>query len=436
MSNNIRAEIIRSIAAISAMNPLFRTINRLCSGRTRRLAAKLAVLIALAVTCSGCATVKAIKMINEGAVSSNESEKSIIPFSLHGHLILAKVKLNDDQQERTFMVDTGALTVIDKALADTLAFGNEVNVTVNDSAGYKKETRMVTLDALQIGNRRIEKCAAGILDMTAMERMMGIHLDGVVGSNVLHLFNVTLDYANKNMTLSQDKQSMPCRTCKIPFTQDMKQGFAPIVDIKIENKYALSAVIDTGYDGYFAAIPAPVLKKLQTPRKAIRGTSGGGVFGLATQGELVRLKSFAIGDLPKMTDIPVESTRMEKVLLGRQFLEKFVVNINYLANELVLEPVEEHLKFKDNVYSFGLSVLPDEQQKERVVGIIQDSPADKGGIQLEDEIVTVNGKPAASYSFLDKREIASNDAIKRVELGLRRDGARQVVVLEKAYLFE
>jgi len=286
-----------------------------------RSMAFLVACLAVPALVSGCATFKAISMVNGGAAYSETSEASTVPFSLQGHAILVYVRLNNDEKERTFILDTGALTVINKTLADTMAFKKDVAVTGKDSSGQTKETRLVEIESLKIGNKEVKMCAASIFDFGFIERAMRMQVDGIIGSNVLRFFNVTIDYKHKNISLSLNKQSPKEGKYRIRFKQDMTVGFAPVVEAKIEDKYTVPAIIDTGYDGYFAAIPSAVLKKLQRPGRIIKGAGKGGAFGIASGGELLRLKSFALAGNLRVPNAPVESTSMEKALLGKQFLE-------------------------------------------------------------------------------------------------------------------
>lgn len=402
-----------------------------------RVIVQVALLFIVIFMSSGCALFKAIKILNGGSTENNTKEDSKIIFSLHGHLILVKVKLNNDEHERTFMVDTGAITAISKTLADTMQFQNSVEILGSDSTGAEKEIKLVEIESLKIGNNEIKNCGAGIFDFSLLERGMGIKIDGILGSNVLRFFNTKIDYKNKIILLSQNTQPLGFGGYRMPFEQDMKYGFAPVVQVKIDDRYTIEGLIDTGYDGCIAAIPATLIKKLNYPTKKIKGVSGGGLNDMDTEGELLKLKRLEVGNIVRVSSIPVESTKIDKVLLGKRFLEKFIVIIDYLSNELTLEPVEDNLKFKDNIFDTGIRVLSDKQNKLKIVGIQQDSQAEKAGIQLNDEVLKVNGKDIESYSMPELFEqIAWNDEIKHVELVIRRDGKEKKLKLDKALVFE
>ena len=397
------------------------------------------ILFVIASLFPGCSTLEAIRIVNGGTAFSTTAEPTDVPFSLHGHLILIKASVNDDPREMVFMVDTGALTVINKTIADTMAFTQDVALTGKDSSGHTKETRLVEIESLKIGNKEVKKCAASIFDLGLIERAMGIRVDGIIGSNVLRFFNVTIDYKHKNISLSQNKQSPEEGRHRIRFKQDMTVGFAPVVEAKIEDKYTVPAIIDTGYDGYFAAIPSPLLKKLQRPGRGrlVKGAGMGGAFGIASEGELQRLKSFAVGTDLRVANVPVEATKMDKALLGKQFLDKFVVTINYLTNELTLSPYEENPRFRSNIFSIGLRVMYDEENRAKVIGIEQDSPAEKQGLKLGDEVVQVNGKPVRSYTVPELRELlVLDEEIRQVKLVVRREDNERTILLDKAYVFE
>lgn len=402
-----------------------------------RVIVQVALLFIVIFMSSGCTLFKAIKIINGGNTEDNAKEDSRILFSLHGHLILVKVKLNNDEHERTFVADTGAITAISKTLADTMQFQNSVEILGRDSTGAEKEIQLVEIESLKIGNNEIKNCGAGIFDFSLLERAMGIKVDGILGSNVLRFFNTKIDYKNKIILLSQNTQPLGFGRYRMPFEQDMKYGFAPVVQIKIEDRYTIDGLIDTGYDGCVAAIPATLIKKLNYPTKKIKGVGGGGLIDVDTGGELLKLRILEVGNMVRVSNIPVQSTKIEKVLLGKKFLEKFIVTINYLTNELALEPLEENLKFDDNIFDIGIHVLDDEQNKAKIIGMLQDSPAEKAGIRLGDEILKVNKKHIRDYSKPELIEnIVLNDEVNHIELNINRDGMEMIFNLDKAFVFE
>ena len=66
------------------------------------------------------------------SVGQNAPEKqkqmSVIPFDLDGHKIYVSVNINDHPKEYTFILDTGALTMIDEKVAEELYLEKDLEI--------------------------------------------------------------------------------------------------------------------------------------------------------------------------------------------------------------------------------------------------------------------------------------------------------------------
>ena len=81
-----------------------------------------------AIALSGCSTFHAITLVRGGASHVRADEETVVPFQLSGHIILVKGRINNSSRDYTFMLDTGALSVIGKDVADKLGLAEDVAV--------------------------------------------------------------------------------------------------------------------------------------------------------------------------------------------------------------------------------------------------------------------------------------------------------------------
>lgn len=182
---------------------------------------------------SGCSTFHAISLVRGGESHVRADEETVVPFELSGHIILVKGRINDSGHDYTFMMDTGALTVIGKGVADDLGLAEEVVVEMRDSAEGKEDVHLTKLKNISMGGFKAECISAAVFDMGRIRCLTGIRLDGIIGSNFLHLFKVKIDYQKRLVTLSGDTAPLsPVQGGSVlPIEQSMKMGFAPLVKI-------------------------------------------------------------------------------------------------------------------------------------------------------------------------------------------------------------
>jgi len=82
---------------------------------------------------------------------------------------------------------------------------------------------------------------------------------------------------------------------------------------------------------------------------------------------------------------------------------------------MTLTPYDK-LNFASNIYSFGTIVNKDKDGKTVVVGFWEGSSADKIGVEIGDELVTINGKNINELSPIEVENIYYNDNINEIEV--------------------
>ncbi len=90
------------------------------------------------------------EMLGGGKVASADVV-SQMPYELVGRNILVKVKVNHSLKDYTFLVDTGASTVINQKIADELGLQNANSSGINtvDAANITKNVKVVQLKSLR-----------------------------------------------------------------------------------------------------------------------------------------------------------------------------------------------------------------------------------------------------------------------------------------------
>jgi len=391
------------------------------------------ILSFIVFSLSGCTAIKAMKLVNSGDMVMSNQPDSVIPFTHDSHPILIKAKLNHSQKEYTFIVDTGALTIISKQVAKELNLPKGIEVNASGTGGDSKTINLVKLDSIIVGNMEVTNCATGVTDF---QPLLPRKIAGILGSNFLRHFKITIDYQQKELILSQDTKPVVIQgeEIKIPFETDMESGFAPVVECILDGGEKANGLIDTGFPG-FMAFPVSIIHKSESFNNGSvvtsNGSMSGGMFGMEEkESYALRFNRVKIGNL-KLLNIPSTSHSGEngQVLLGNKLLEKYIVTINYPAQEMTLKPCG--VPFETNIPSYGLA-LTKKNKKTIVSGVWQNSIAARKGLKPRDEIIKINSIETSTISsVLELMVMFMDEEINSIEIEFKNEKERQTVVLQK-----
>lgn len=398
----------------------------------------MCILFALCavVNLSGCSMFHAISLVRGGESHVRADEETVVPFELNGNMILVKGRINDSGRDYTFILDTAALTVIGKDVANDLGLAEEVEVEMRDSAEGKEDVHLSRLKSLTLGGFKADGISAAVFDLGRIRRMTGVRVDGIIGSNFLRFFKVKIDYQKRLVTLSGDTNPLS----PVPggsllrIEQVMKMGFAPMVTISCGDN-TFDAIIDTGLNDPLA-LPPSLLEKISREAEIEgKGVMGGGAFRNKDKPRMVRVKGIRIGSREIGKVMATAAEGEENGLIGYSLLSNYVVTLNYPAGEMLLIPAEGGRNI-DNVFTTGLGVRRDGNGKTQVSGIWNGSPADRLGIAVGNEIVKVNGRAAGDFTLQELRDqMRDNDGIKTVELLIKNQSGEKSFTIKKEYLF-
>lgn len=374
------------------------------------------LLLVIVFFLHSCTTVGAIKLLNSGEVVPSNNTKSVIPFELKKHPIFIKCRLNNSLKKYTFILDTGALTFVSLQVAKELKLRNVMKIQAHGSAGKTEAINLVQLKSVVVGNAQVADITAAVFDFS---EKIGANIDGILGSNFLKFFQVTIDYQKNEILFVQDAHPTFAKNgaIQIAFETNMENSFAPIIECMINDDIKSAAIIDTGtYE--LAGLPLSLMKRmdhfLDGNVLTAEGGMRNGLFGTADESYLLRLNSLKIGSLT-LSNIPTmsHSLKNEHILLGNKFLSKFVVTIDYPASIIVLHPYTNF--FETNIFSFGLNLVK-RNNKTIVSGVWDKSPASKLGIEPGDEIVKIDSKNTELLSLFELMTLLMDDSINSIDI--------------------
>ncbi|UCE41048.1 MAG: aspartyl protease family protein [Candidatus Aminicenantes bacterium] len=371
-----------------------------------------------------------VLLLNGGILAQEEdlAVKGIIPFELKEHLIIIKGKINGSQNHYNFLLDTGGLTFIDKEVAKEL--------------GLKTRGNMAKMDTLKMREVSIHNIFAFTTFNLEPHKKYGILLHGIIGSNLLERFEVTLDYRNQRMIISPDKEvtrenvkSYRCR-----FTNHRINN-APMIECTINGNVSVKAMVDTGQP-YSIVFPPEYLDKLNAGNNPSIVKSKGvmikwpdtktidSYLGRLDQFEQGNLKinnlMCCFAELPPLLSVP---------LLGRDYLGQFLITIDYPNDEILFVPYEDAL-FVENMFSFGVNLSRGESNTIVVEGLWTGGPADREGIEVGDEIVECNSTSLIGDDIFELRQFLEKESVKDIKLVVKNKEGQHEISLQKELLLD
>ncbi len=388
-------------------------------------------LIVIINALNGCTVFKAINIINSGDVTFTNNMEKAIPFTLEGHPILIKARLNNSPKEYVFMLDTGAFNIIKQEVADELGLPTGLAIIATGSQGKTKKIRLVKLDAINVGGAVVENCPSGIIQN---DSLFPENIAGIIGSNFLRFFTVTIDFDKHKITLT--KKSL-AKQDSLPVTLEMKQGFAPFLQCILNDKTRIKAEIDTGSP--VTSLALPLLKKTSEFRqgKVIKatGSTAAGIGGRSDENYALRIKKIAIGDTI-IKNLPVFSHADDSVqmLIGNDILSRYKVIIDYPGNRVKLIPNGKRIDI--NPAYFGVA-FEKKKGKTFIAGLWENNSIRKSGISVGDEVVKINSIDASQLSSIDLVGISMSKKNRTMTMELKNRGKTRSVMLNKEkYLSE
>ena len=362
-------------------------------------------------------------------------EISVIPIKLKGHRIYVKVKINDNQKEYNFILDTGALTMIDKQIAKELDLEKGAKIPGGKGAHLVK-TKMIFI----LGDMKVKDFIVPMFDLPEASGS-DPQIDGFIGSDFLRFFRVTIDYKQKRIVLAHKTDSLNIANdaYKIEIKKPLPIRF-PLTEFIIDNKIETEGMIDTG-SPFALVFPLSLIEKQDfsngRPLIKANGIMAKWPFTSSNDNYLARIKSFKMGKL-EIKNIPVIYAELPKnvsyPLLGKKFLSQFLITIDYPENEMIFVPYED-TEFKNNLFSTGLRLVKEKNDKIIVQGFWEGSPVDKSDIKLNDEILEINSKITKDLSLREINNILNDDTIKDIELLIKNSEGEKIVFLKKELLF-
>jgi Aspartyl protease/PDZ domain len=383
--------------------------------KRKTLPAFLFLLVAL-VSASLCGAQTAAPATSTGPVT--------IPFELVTRHIVVRVKINDSRP-LSFVFDTGdKVGIVDTDVAKELGLKLDGQLRIGGAGAdtlpgsYVKEATW-TLPGLGGFSQPVSIA----IPLSRMAARAGHDFDGIIGSDFIKQYVVEVDYQNRVLKLhDRDRFSYSGAGESIPI--QLNQMGYPLLDGEVTPANGESIkgkfVLDLGSSGSLVLM-SPIVTQhnlLSNGMKTIKAIGVGGAGG-QSNGQIGRVRSLQVGKFTISNPITLFSEDKAGAMasnqlvgnIGQLIAGKFKVFLDYGHLRIILEPNSTFAQPMDRATAgVVLTTEGKDYGTVRVMDVLENSPAAQAGIQKDDILVSVDGKPAAELKATKIAELFEKPA--------------------------
>jgi len=341
---------------------------------------------------------------------------------------LVEARINGDSA--VLLIDTGAeRSLLDREFAQRLGLRpvEVVNIQRPDSEGRTEVVLVTDLDIQSVHSSSVKMTTD---DLAASSGALGVHIDGVVGNDVLRKFRVTLDYSAGSVTfgpLSAIHHGVPTKL------------------LRIENRYfvhlnangvPLTFLLDTGTN--FSALSSSGWSRLNRNKKGLPTIDGVRSSGTSATSKLVCIQQMSIGhafyeNVPMRVQPPTSAGIFANLdvsgLLGSDFLRRFVVSLDLANDYLYLSPDPNFKGDQDHFSTIGIQFAKNPSGFFTVMAVWSPTPASEANINVGDEIISANGLSTSEMTQEDLSRQLHGEPGREIQVGVSSHGNQHTVRL-------
>ncbi len=397
---------------------------------------KITPFILLFLSCGGS---KIEKLLKTGQVAQ-ETFTVTVPFEYRQGLIILKVDINNKTYD--FILDTGASNVLSKELYNELGLKAIDSELIRGVHGTGQQLEYTSVDNIKIGDVGFLNTIAAVHDLNAVTELACLNVDGIIGANLMRQAIWDFDFKNQNITITNTEASLdiPANYNEVKFFVGY-QG-TPSIIVDVNDLRVLNTRIDTGYNGSLS-LSRIEFQKLRNKNKITQYVTGNGSTSVGVYGagkptifHKGLINEMTFGNL-KLNNTVVTFAGLDQKLIGMNFLKKYRVIFNWNSKKIKMIEITPFKNSKVNTYGFGPSF---KENKLYVKSVIKKSSAAKNGLQLGDQILTIND---TDYSTIEQNEWCKTlknglvDASeKTIKMTIKRDSTITNLTLNKTVILK
>lgn len=338
-------------------------------------------------------------------------QRTVIPFKFFRNMVIVSVRINN-KGPFNFILDTGVgqMLITDPSVMDSLKIAAIRKIKISGFgqgddilAGITPELKM-TMKGL---SSHFLHAAVLENDIFGLSNYAGIRIHGLLGFEFFSKLAVGLDFSDSTLTaFPSGKFKGFSKGATMPLSIENNRPYLQTTVTREDGSQTLDKlIVDLGAGHALTLENLPDKSVYST--KFIPGNLGFGIKGIIV-GSIGRVKALDLGRY-KLTNLivsyPEDSYTKDLSVsrdgnLGIATLKKFKVVIDYEAGAMYLKPGQGF----DVPFEHDMSGLQYYASGDKLDHIVIDrvepgSPAEKAGLEKDDEIISINFKPVSKMTI-------------------------------------
>lgn len=387
----------------------------------------------------GCRLASAQVVMEAGPfrLANPRRPRANLPIQIQRNLLVVSAQLNGCGPYN-FLLDTGvANSILTSArLADSLGLHHGQNFRVVGAGGndtgliaYQADSVRVTLPGIIAPNMSWLVLSDDLLDLSGF---VGMPIHGIMGSELFRSFVVALHIEASNIVLTPPASYKAPRGrhwATLPLIlQNNKAYIMAPVQLNDTLSMPLKLVLDTGAS-HALSLELDSDQQLVAPAKRLPADLGRGLSGLV-RGFIGRVTTLQLGQfslhsvLTSFPDAGQVHSRIDVPRngnIGYELLKRFSVVIDYPHQRMLLRPNTRFREpFEHDMCGIDLLAFGPDYRYYKVLRVMPDSPAALAGLQVDDQLMSINFQPTTEFSLTELSRMMHSQDGRTLLMVLRR----------------
>jgi hypothetical protein len=369
-----------------------------------------------------------------------------VPFEHVNNLIIIPVSINDSRPLK-FIFDTGVRTTLVTELSakDELIIRDAQKKRVY-GLGEGEPLEAYHSESNSMKTRRIngKDITINVLmeNIFHLSEKLGVDVNGLIGYDLIKNFIVEINYSSKILTFHNPEyfRMKSKKTDTLPITLYKNKPYTKgAVTLKNNETIPVNLLIDTGASDALWLF-ATSNDRITIPQKSIKVYLGKGLNGDVNgyKGRISELQFGAYSFSNLVTSFP-DSISINYTIfqdgrngtLGAETLRRFRVFLDYQNNAIYLRPNSKYDEpFTYNMSGFEVSNPIPGLPVFVVTDIIKNSPADEAGMEIGDQVISINNTRISKFDLNEIYEILHGKKGKKLHIRINRNGEKKYMKLK------
>lgn len=264
-----------------------------------------------------------------------------LPFEYDNQLIKLKARINNTPIDYSFILDSGAPTII----SDSIVLKNHLNYVDSklayDANGLEQTFDLYKIKHFSISNKSFENVKVISNEfVTQIPAVKGRANGGLIGANLMDNTIWMIDYLKKEITVTDVFDSLRIPENSFSTTMFKNENGNPMIDVTLSDSKKIPVMIDLGFNGsvllphqYFNNTLFNDSLNLVKKQKVSTG------FGSDEKEVKYQfIKGFKSGELNEINVKSSIGNSDALALIGNDFLQNYTIIMDFIHNQMIFIP--------------------------------------------------------------------------------------------------